>query len=59
MMKDIILKEIVLKHPETQLIMDKYKIDYHIGAYDTLEEAAMILGLSVDTIEQEVTLLVD
>ena len=59
MMKDIILKEIVQKHPETQLIMDKYRIDYHAGAYDTLEEAAMILGLSVDKIDHEVTFIVD
>ena len=59
MMKDIILKEIVQKHPETLLIMKKYNIDYSNGAYDTLEEAAMILGLSVDTIDYEVTFLAD
>ena len=52
-MKDMTLTQLVKRYPRTVEIMDRYGMDRNIGGLDTLEEAAMILGLSVDTIDRE------
>lgn len=53
MMKNMTLTELINNHPETLTLMDRYGMDYGVGAMDTLEEAAMILGLSVKAIDLE------
>ena len=53
MMKDMTLNELMNRYPETVTLMERYGMDYCLGAMDTLEEAAMILGLSVKTIDLE------
>lgn len=40
-------------YPKTVELMDRYGMNREIGAHDTLEEAAMILGLNVATIDDE------
>lgn len=52
-MKNLTLKQLMNDYPKTVELMDRYGMDREIGAHDTLEEAAMILGLNVATIDDE------
>lgn len=44
------LNQIMMVHPDTQAVFDKYGMDYIEGGFDTLDEAAMIVGLDVDLV---------
>lgn len=50
MTKEMTLNQIMMVHPDTQAVFDKYGMDYIEGGFDTLDEAAMIVGLDVDLV---------